>query len=121
MLQSKKSYRVNICEWREKRSLSQNALYWLWLTEIHKQNPLITNANLSGPELWHEVFKNYFCPSREILNNRGRIEVKSTKALDTGEMHFYLNRIDQWCMDRNIMITIPDNCEYRELQEQQNK
>lgn len=107
-----KAYRVSIVQWRESRSLSQNSLYWKWLGEIAKQQ------NVSDdPEIWHEIFKKYYCPEKRINEH---ITIKSTKKLDLGEMCFYLNRIEQYCIDRGYMITIPDNCEYRELQNKQN-
>ena len=106
-----KAYRVNVVQWRESRSLSQNALYWKWLGEIAKQQN-ITN----DPEIWHEIFKKYYCPEK-VINEH--ITIKSTKKLDLGDMHFYLNKIERYCMDKGYLITIPDNCEYRQLEEKQ--
>jgi len=111
LIQSKKAFRVNIVEWREKRSLSQNSLYWKWLGEIVKQWDVTSDT-----EILHEIFKKYFCPDK-VINEH--ITIKSTKKLDVGEMCFYLNRIEQFCIDRGFKITIPDNCEYRELLERQ--
>jgi len=106
-----KSYRVNITEWRESRSLSQNSMYWKWLTEISTQWSVSDD-----PEIIHEIFKKYFCPEKTINKH---LTIKSTKKLDVGEMCFYLNRIEQFCLDRGFIITIPDNCEYRELMNKQ--
>ena len=121
LLASSKTYRVNIVEWREKRSLSQNSLYWKWLGEINKQSPLsVKDSTLNGSELWHEVFKKYYCPVKAITNGNNQIEVKSTKLLDVGEMTFYLNKIENWCMDRGINLTIPEDSEYYQLMNYQN-
>ena len=106
-----KAYRVTITEWREKRSLSQNALYWMILTEVSTQWDVSDD-----PEIIHEIFKKYYCP-KKVINKH--LSIRSTKKLDVGEMHFYLNRIEQFCIDRNFIITIPDNCEYRELMTKQ--
>ena len=108
-----KAYRVNVVQWRESRSLSQNALYWKWLGEIAKQQN-ITN----DPEIWHEIFKKYYCPEK-VINEH--ITIKSTKKLDLGDMHFYLSKIERYCMDKGYLITIPDNCEYRKLEEKQDE
>lgn len=117
---SNKAYRVNVVEWREKRSLSQNALYWKWLTEIDQQNPLkVDGSKIQGNELWHEVFKKYYCPVKNITNGENTLPVKSTKMLDIGEMTFYLNRIEQWCIDRGIALTIPETSEYYQLMQSQ--
>lgn len=115
-----KEYRVTIKQWREKRSLSQNSLYWKWLDEINKQAPLkISNGNVKGSELWHEVFKRYYCPEKQITNGKVSVISKSTKMLDVGEMTHYLNRIENWCIDRGIKITIPDDSEYSQLMRKQ--
>lgn len=115
-----KSYRVSVVEWRERRSLSQNSLYWVWLDEINKQNPLkVDGAEMSGAELWHEVFKKYYCQVKTITNGSTSLEVKSTKLLDVGEMTFYLNKIESWCMDRGIRLSIPETSEYYKLMQSQ--
>ena len=117
---SNKVFRVTVKEWKETRSLSQNALYWKWLAEIDKQAPLKCNAKISGPELWHEVFKKFYCPSKTIANDKAGIMIQSTKALDLGEFTFYLNKIENWCFDRGITLTTPQDSEYYKLMEYQN-
>lgn len=107
-----KAYRVNVVLWRESRSGKQNNMYWKWLAEICPQWG-VTN----DPEILHEIFKKFYCPEK-VINEH--VSIKSTKKLDVGEMHFYLNRIECFCIDRGYMITIPDKCEYRELRDKQN-
>ena len=116
------AYRVSIKQWRESRSLSQNSLYWAWLAEINKQAPLKIEGNtVKGSELWHEVFKKYYCPVKNITNSEKSLPVQSTKVLDIGEMTFYLNKIENFCIDRGIRLTIPESCDYSKYMEQQNK
>tara|TARA_R110002020_G_scaffold467655_2_gene691402 strand:- start:1402 stop:1833 length:432 start_codon:yes stop_codon:yes gene_type:complete len=113
---SNKSYRVTVKEWRESRSLSQNSLYWKWLDEINKQSPLmVSGSKIKGSELWHEVFKKYYCPVKNITNGEKILPIKSTKMLDVGEMTFYLSRIECFCMDRAIILTIPESSDYYKL------
>ena len=102
-----KSWRVTIVQWREKRSNDQNSLYWKWLGEIAKQQKISND-----PEIWHEIFKKYYCPEK-VINEH--VSIKSTKKLDLGEMHFYLNKIERYCMDKGYLITIPEDCEYSHL------
>lgn len=121
LMKEPKKYRVNIVEWRDKRSLSQNNMYWKWLGEIDKQSPLkCDSGSFKGSELWAEVFKKYYCPAKTITNGETELEVKSTTLLDVGEMTFYLNKIEQWCIDRGITLTIPQDSEYYKLMEKQN-
>ena len=41
------------------------------------------------------------------------------QARDVGEMTFYLNKIESWCFDRGIRLTIPIDSEYSRLMERQ--
>jgi hypothetical protein len=113
------AYRVTVKEWKETRSLSQNSMYWAWLGEINKQAPLQCDSKISGPEMWHEVFKKYYCPAKTVKSDKATLEVKSTKALDVGEMTFYLNKIEHWCMDRGVKLSVPPDSEYYKLMESQ--
>ena len=116
-----KSFRLTIVEWREKRSLSQNSLYWKWLAEIDKQNPLkVVNSKFSGAELWHEVMKKFYCPESIITDGKSEMVIVSTKLLDTAQMHHYLTHIEHWAMNRGFKLTIPINSEYQELIDRQN-
>lgn len=117
-----KTYRISVVEWREKRSLSQNSLYWRWMDEINKQAPLVVEgSSVKGAELWHEVMKRYYCPVKNITNGEKSLPVKSTKILDVGEMTFYLNKIENFCIERGIKLTIPEDSEYYKLMESQNE
>ena len=115
-----KFYRIKVVEWRESRSLSQNSLYWKWLSEINEQNPLkVVNSEDKGAELWHEVFKKFYCPESVITDGKTDMVIVSTKLLDTGQMHHYLTQIEHWAMNRGFKLTIPINSEYMELIERQ--
>lgn len=117
---SDKTYQVNVAEWRECRSLSQNSLYWKWMAEIDKQAPLvIEGTKVAGSELWHEVFKKYYCPVKSVTNGKKSMAIASTKMLDVGEMTFYLNKIEQFCIERGIILSIPESSEYYKLMESQ--
>jgi hypothetical protein len=118
---SNKTFRLTVKEWKETRSLSQNSMYWAWLGEINKQAPLNCESKVSGSELWHEVFKHYYCPLKVISNKKAALNIKSTKMLDVGEMTFYLNKIEHWCIDRHIILTIPHDSEYYKLIERQSE
>jgi len=122
LLVNGKTYRLSCVEWREKRSLSQNSLYWKWLAEINQQVPLqIEDSSIDGPELWHEVFKKYYCPVKNITNSEKSLPIQSTKMLDVGEMTFYLNKIESFCIDRHIKLTIPEDSEYSQLMQSQSE
>ena len=122
LLREPGKWRVNIVKWREKRSLSQNSMMWMWLAEIDKQRPLkCDTGEFTGSELWHEVFKKYYCPIKQITDGDNYMVIKSTKLLDVGEMTYYLNQIETWCIDRGLTLTIPEDSEYYGLMRGQNQ
>ncbi|QDP50491.1 MAG: putative NinB protein [Prokaryotic dsDNA virus sp.] len=118
MLSQNEAVQVTAKPWKKERSLSQNALYWVWLTEIAEQ--VNVNDQYHDKEVWHHYFKRYWCPEKIIPMPVGEDEIiKSTTKLDTGEMHHYLSKIEQWCMEKMIKLTIPENSEYARLTKQQ--
>lgn len=118
MLSQNEAVEVVAKPWKEKRSLSQNRLLWQWMNEISEQ--AIVNDQKHKPEIWHEYFKRYFCPVKLVPMPAGDdLQIRSTKKLDTGEMHHYLNQIEQWAQGHFYTLTIPHNCEYEQLKQKQ--
>lgn len=101
-----------------KRSLSQNALMWVWLTEICNQ---IKNRGKGDfePEDLHEYFKARYCPQKELRFGDKNLHIASTKRLDVGEMMTYMNCIHMWSIDAGFNLTIPESCEYIKLVREQ--
>ena len=113
LLASGKAYRVNVKEWREQRSLSQNSLMWVWLDIISKE--LKPNDQQHSNEVWHEYFKMYFCPQKIVAMPAGRdLVVKSTKLLDVGEMCHYMTQIHNWAAGHFLVLPVPENSEYKQ-------
>ncbi|MBC4013652.1 recombination protein NinB [Morganella morganii] len=110
-LATNKPHRVTIKPWKSTRSLSQNALMWMWNDDIAAAINEISTERLSKDEM-HEYLKELFCPIKTISVMGVVQRVKSTKLLNTEEMNFYLRRIEVWCIDRGIKTRIPENSEY---------
>lgn len=112
-LKCNKALRVNVVGWREKRSLSQNALYWVWLDEISTK--LKPNDAQHSDEVWHEYLKKYFCPVKTITMPAGEaLTVKSTKLLDVGEMCHYMTQVHNWAAGHMLVLPIPETSEYKQ-------
>ena len=80
------------------------------------------NGVMFSDEVWAEFFKKWYCPEKVVDMPLGEPSVvKSTTKLDTGEMHYYLNEIQSWCMREGYFLTIPDNSEYKQLLDKQNE
>lgn len=113
MLESGDCYRLIIKLWKDKRSLSQNALLWMWNSDVASAINHHSESKLTEEDL-HEFLKDMFCPAKPVTVLGITKMVKSTKLLDTEEMTFYLRRIEVWCAGRGIKLRIPANSEYHE-------
>lgn len=111
MLESGDCYRLIIKPWKDKRSLSQNALLWMWNGDVASSVNRHADSKLTEEDL-HEFMKDMFCPAKPVTVLGETKMVKSTKLLDTEEMTFYLRRIEVWCAERGIKLRIPANSEY---------
>jgi hypothetical protein len=121
-----KRWRIEMSEYRAKRSIPQNSLSHMWYAEISKQL-VATGRDYCTPEWVKRNLKKTFLGYREVEYTdlktgevETRRELKKTSELDTGDMHYYLQEIEDWCFSMGIELTIPENCEYRELQRRQN-
>lgn len=102
-----------------KRSLSQNALMWMWLTEIAQQTKQKGYGDYTSEDM-HEYFKNKFCVDKSLTIGKTTIQVKSTKKLDRGEMTFYMNQIHQWSVNAGFRLSMPEDSEYYQAMQSQN-
>lgn len=113
MLESGDCYRLIIKPWRDKRSIPQNSLMWMWNSDVATAVNEHSSEKLNDEDL-HEYLKDMFCPVKPVTVFGETKMVKSTKLLDTEEMTFYLRRIEVWCAERSIKLRIPANSEYHE-------
>ena len=97
-----------------KRSLSQNALMWLWYGELCTQIKRKSGDSYSTDDL-HEYFKGRFCPAKELKFGDKVIHVTSTTRLDKGEMQFFMNQVHEWSVNAGFTLTTPIKSEYREI------
>jgi hypothetical protein len=98
-LDLKKLYTVEVIEKKANRSISQNSLYWLWLTCIEFE----TGNNRD--EL-HEIFKRKFLEPENIVAMGETFLNWSTKQLNTTQFKYYLDRI-QIFSESELSIKLP--------------
>lgn len=109
-----------------KRSLSQNALAHKWFGELSAW--LISKGkDFATPEWVKEAMKSTFLGYVEVIDTdvitgkkTSRQELRNTSSLDTGEMKLFMDMVYHWALDRGMMLTIPDGCEYQKLTKQEN-
>ena len=103
-------------EWKphkKSRSLSQNSLYWFWLTTIRDHVRDTIGQTYTTDEI-HELFKDMFLPKVSFkFRDRLIIRPKSTRELNVQQFTDYLNDIEMYCADR-LHLILPHPDEYGE-------
>jgi hypothetical protein len=96
-----KTYTVEVLQKKVRRTISQNALYWLWLTCI---------AYETGHDKHevHEYFKKLYLQPVEVVMFYGEIvQFWSTRNLNTIQFKHYLDKIQVFAATE-LAITLPD-------------
>ena len=109
-----------------KRSLSQNALAHKWFGELSAW--LVSKGkDFATPEWVKAAMKSTFLGYVEVIDTdvitgkkTSRQELRHTSSLDTGEMKLFMDMVYHWALDRGMMLTIPEGCEYQKLTKQEN-
>lgn len=94
---------VDVQKIKSKRSLNQNAYYWLILDIISKE------TGHTSEEL-HRLFKGLFLPRKEIiLHDRKFFLAGSTTDLTKGQFVEYMMRISAEAGEMGIVLPSPDD------------
>jgi hypothetical protein len=100
-----KLWQITIEPYRKKRSLSQNALMWVWLEEVVKHVHETTGQDKDDI---HEFFKAKFLPARQVEMAGDTIEYRTTTKLTTAEMSAYMNAIEAWATSElGLLLPLP--------------
>lgn len=97
-----KEYSWEVTRKTIRRSISQNALYWMWLTCIQDETGNDRND-------LHEYFKGKLLIARYIDVFGDSIMIKSTKGLTTAQFADYLNMIQVEMAQEGIILPDPDD------------
>ncbi|MBA7773655.1 MULTISPECIES: YbcN family protein [unclassified Enterobacter] len=125
LLDAGQCFRLQVKPWREKRSLSQNALFHLWMGEI--SGYLIKSGRTDAtPEWVKRNLKKTYLGCEEVTYTdfitgakETSWEPRHTSLLDTGEMHIFMCKVEAWCAQFGLALTIPNGCEYQQLRDKQ--
>lgn len=105
-------YDLTIKRHRERRTLDQNRLYFLWLA-------CIADETGHGKDDLHEYFKQRFLgfEQRAVLNGRVYIN-PSTAGLNTKQFSDYLDKIQVFAnMELGILLPNPQDLEFNQFYE----
>lgn len=102
--------RITVEPYKKKRSLSQNALYWMWIDLIKKHISDVTGQVYSNADI-HEMLRDLFLPKKTIIFRKKTLVVPtSTTELSVADFTVYLEDIDQYCADRlNLQLPHPED------------
>jgi hypothetical protein len=106
-----KQYTVEIKRKREKRTIDQNRLYWLWLS-------CIMDETGEHKDALHEFFKSYFLGVTEnfVFDKYQVVIPNSTTKLNTKEMTDYLERVQQFAnVELGIVLPNPEDLYWEEF------
>lgn len=103
---NKNKYILTFGEIKEKRTLDQNKLYWVWLNCIEMETG-------NDKDELHEYFKDKLLPKMRLEMFDDTYERRSTKNLDTAMFSEYLERLKQFARDKlNIRLLSPEEQEF---------
>lgn len=111
-----------------RRSLSQNSLFHMWVREICifliEQKKVETPSNMKDLE---QDIKDLLCfkflgtKDKQVGMTLIPGQVVRTSTLDTGEMYFFMNQVQDWALDLGMHLSHPENSDYMVLQKQSSK
>ena len=113
---------VKLEEYKNPRSLSQNAMSHIWYREIAKaMEEKGHKVDYENPaEAWKLWLKKRFLGVSTVNIGKHTLEeIKRTSDLSSGEMAHYLDQVYHWAIDLGIILTIPKECEYAEIKTKQ--
>ncbi|QDJ96140.1 hypothetical protein KE336_gp27 [Aeromonas phage 4_D05] len=110
---------------KKARSMSQNNLAHLWFGEISKW---LTGhgRDFATPEWCKNAMKHTFLGYDDVFDmdvitgiSTRRQELRHTSKLDVGEMKLFMDQVYHWCLEKELMLTIPEDCEYDRLRKEE--
>lgn len=110
---------------KKARSMSQNNLAHLWFGEISKW---LTGhgREFATPEWCKNAMKHTFLGYEDVFDtdvisgiSTRRQELRHTSKLYVGEMKLFMDQVYHWCLEKELMLTIPEDCEYDRLRKEE--
>lgn len=117
--------RLRVEPWREKRTLSQNAMFHAWMRELSRFLIKHGRSNCS-PEWCKDAMKFTFLGFEETtftdVETGAQIvreTLRHTSKLKTGEMFHFMTKVQAWCLDIGCFLKVPVTSEFFELKTKQ--
>lgn len=113
---SQRKYAVKVTKKAEKRTLSQNRLYYLWLNCISAETG-------NDVEDLHEYFKLKFIGIHSrIIYGENVVRTYSTTDLNTEQFTAYLDKVQRWAnVEQGIILPNPDDMYWEQFYNEYNR
>jgi hypothetical protein len=114
---SSNGFRVTWEEWKDKRSLNANNLYWQWLTIMAEY--FSRGGKKFSKDDMHDLMRHQFLGYEDKVIGSTVIaqQLASTADLDTSQMYHYMSKIDAWSADHGCLLPHPADSEYSTYRE----
>ncbi len=111
--------RITWEEWRDKRSLNANNLYWQWLTVMSEH--FSRGGKKFSKDDMHDLMRHQFLgyTDKVVGNTVIAQQLASTASLDVSQMCHYMTKIDAWAADHGCLLPHPADSEYAKYREAQ--
>jgi hypothetical protein len=115
-LNQEKEWQVEIKPYKKKRSVSQNALYWLWMKEI-SQGCYESGGELIPDRTYHCYFRQKILGTTQLKVNGTTVwDLKSTTKLNTKDFTQYLEDIEHYVgSEWGIALSHPEDLYYQSM------
>jgi hypothetical protein len=121
LVEQEKFVAVKVEEYKPPRSLSANALYWLWMSEL--ANHFKKKGRAESKDDMHDLMRHKFLgwtEARKIGKTKINSTLKSTTKLNKSEMCFYMEKVAAWAAEVGCFLTDPAESQYRQFIDKQN-
>jgi len=112
-------------EWKvpRSRSLSQNALFHVWCREFADSFNRRSKSDEYTPDDIKLILKHKFLgyESKVVGKTEIKDQLKSTSKVDKGEMFQFMERIWDWGIQVNVLLSCPEDSELQKLRESQHE
>jgi len=97
----------------DKRSLSANSLYWMWLNVIAESFSKRLKKDFSQDDM-HYVMRAEFLGTEDIVVGKMVIknQLKSTKGMESTPFCEYMTKVEVWAINHGIPLPHPPANEY---------
>ena len=117
--------KITVSDSFRQRTINQNSLFHSWASQLSEY--LIAKGRKdSSPEFCKDLLKHSLLGyETKIMTDciTGlKTEISSlrhTSDLKTGEMFHFMELVDRWCISIGLMLTTPDNSEYKKLKDEE--